>query len=59
VKTTHLLQQTRGSGSEAQDQFAEDLGEGPAIEREIGDAAEAFGDSVETTTDELGSRPRL
>lgn len=57
-KATDLVQQTRSGSEDAQDQFADGLREGPAIEREIGDAAETFGDSVEITTDEFGSRPR-
>lgn len=58
-RALNLVQQTKANGNDASSQSADDLGEGPAIEREIGDAAETFGDSVETTTDEFGNRPRL
>lgn len=59
VKATDLVHQTMPNGDDAQNQAAADLGDGPAIEREIGDAAETFGDSVETTTDDFGARPRI
>lgn len=58
-KATDLIQQTRANDNDVHNQLAENLGEGPAIEREIGDATESFGDSVEPTTGEFGSRPRL
>lgn len=48
-KATELVQQTQtGSGDEdTSSQAASDLGSGPAIEREIGDAAETSGTTVD------------
>lgn len=58
-KATDLVQQVRSDSDGTGDAAAQDLGDGPAIEREIGDAAESFGDSVETSTSEFGDRPRI
>lgn len=58
-KATDLMHQGTANGTDLQRQGDDTLGDGPAIEREIGDAAETFGDSVETTTDDFGTRPRM
>jgi gas vesicle protein len=58
-RATDLVQQVRSDSEGASEPGTGNLGDGPAIEREIGDAAETFGDTVETGTDDFGSRPRV
>lgn len=58
-RATGLIQQTRANEDDSRSRTAGNLGEGPAIEREIGDAAEPVGDTVVPTTDDTRSTPRL
>lgn len=58
-KATELVQQTRSGDEDTTSQAAGDLGSGPAIEREIGDAAETSGDSIDPSTTSTATRQRL
>jgi gas vesicle protein len=58
-KATDLVQQTKSESESADSQGTDDFSDGPAIEREIGDAAEPFGESVASPTDDSGTRPVL
>lgn len=57
-KATDLVHQAKSESESADTQGAEDFGDGPAIEREIGDAAEPYGESVDTATGDK-DRPGL
>ncbi len=55
-KATDLVQQTKSGSGGGSSQSAEDFGDGPAIEREIGDSAEPFGETVEASTEHVTIR---
>lgn len=58
-KATELVQQTRSGDEDMSSQPAGDLGSGPAIEREIGDAAETSGNTVGSSMTSSATQERL
>jgi len=58
-RATELVHQARSGDENTTGQSVGDLGSGPAIEREIGDAAETSGSSIESATTSTATRQRL
>lgn len=58
-RAMHLVQRTGAAENGSRIRIAGDFVEGPAIEREIGDAAESSGDSVTTPARSFGGRPGI